>query len=163
MSILDENISRSSDLDGGLKVTGEMKRNWFTTSKWAMFFAILGFIQIGLSVLMLGSFGSTLQMMSALSGENTMMAFFSMIAPYVTALTIITSAVFFFIHFYHYRFASFIQRSINFTDQTAFEKAWMNLRNNVRLFGIMICVMLGFYLLGFLAFVFMGGVAAMGM
>lgn len=147
MSILDENITQNMSSSGGLKVTGYMKQSWMTTSKWAMFFAILGFVNIGFSVLMLGSMGGILQMMMAMGGDNGAFQMMSMILPYISGITLLLSAVMFFIHFYHLRFSNLIQRSVNFTDQDAFEKGWMNLRNHFRLYGIVVCVMIGFYII----------------
>ena len=148
MSILDENITQNMGFNGGLKVTGNMKQSWMTSSKWAMFFAILGFINIGFSVLMLGSMGGMLEMMMAMGGgDNPAFGMMQMIMPYLTIISLLVSAVMFFIHFFHLRFSNLIQRAVNFTDQDAFEKAWMNLRNHFRLFGITLCVMIGFYII----------------
>ncbi|MBK6997460.1 MAG: hypothetical protein IPH31_22080 [Lewinellaceae bacterium] len=143
MSILDENAAQHN----GLSVTGEMKRSWMSISKWAMFFAIIGFIYIGLSLLMIGSMGTMLQMIMAMGGDNPV---FSVIAPmmsYITIISVLMMAVMFFINFYHFRFASQIQRAVNFTDQTSFEKSWLNLRNHFRLYGITVCALIVFYVI----------------
>jgi len=145
MSILDDTLAHDKDSNTGLTVTSTMQRNWMTTSKWAMFFAILGFIWIGLSLLSMGSMASAMQMMQMMSGDNPVFAMYGALMPYMTILTLITVAVMFFIHFFHLRFATQIQRAINFTDQTAFVDAWRNLRNHFRIYGILVCVLLVFY------------------
>jgi hypothetical protein len=145
MSILDENIGQSNKTEG-VRVTGEMKRNWIITSKWAMFFAIFGFIYIGLSVLAFGTMGSAIQTLMTLS-DNPFLDAFGPLMSYFTAFMVIMLAVWFFINFYHLRFANYMQRAVNFTDQDAFEKSWLNLRNHFRLFGIVVVAVLVLYAL----------------
>lgn len=153
MSILDDTLAHDMDSNTGLTVTSTMKRNWMTTSKWAMFFAILGFIWIGLSLLSMGSMASALQMMQMMSGDNPIFAAYGAILPYMTVVTLISVAVLFFVYYFHLRFATQIQRAINFSDQTAFVNAWQNLRNHFRIYGILVCVGLVFYVI-LLAIVF---------
>jgi hypothetical protein len=148
MSILDENAAQNIT---GLGVTNEMKRSWMSTSKWALFFAIIGFIYIGLSALMLGSMGAIFQSMSMLMGDsNPAFAMFGPMMSYITIIAGLMLVVMFFINFYHLRFANQIQRAVNVSDQNAFEKAWMNLRNHFRLYGIATCVVLALYLIMFI-------------
>jgi Family of unknown function (DUF5362) len=150
MSILDETLAHNFDDNSGLVVTNNMKRNWITTSKWAMFFAILGFIWIGFSLLSMGSAASTLQMMQMMGGDNPIFEIYGMLMPFLTVITLVVVAVMFFIHFFHLRFATQIQRAVNFTDQAAFVNAWKNLRNHFRLYGILVCVALVFYAIMFI-------------
>lgn len=145
MSILDENAAR--DPNSGLGVTNEMKRSWMAISKWALFFAVIGFIYVALSLLMLGSIGTMLDMMRAISGDNPVLDAMGPLMSYVTIISGLLMVVIFFVNFYHLRFATQIQRAVNFSDQSAFEKAWLNLRNHFRLYGIATCVMIAFYLI----------------
>lgn len=146
MSILDDNSTQNMSSGNGLGVTNEMKRNWMATSKWAMFFAILGFIYIGLSLLMIGSMSTVIQMMAAMT-DNPVLEAMGPLMSYMTIFSVLMMAVMFFIHFYHLRFATMIQRAINFTDQIAFDKAWLNLRNHFRIYGIVVCVLIVVYTL----------------
>ncbi|MBL7829356.1 MAG: hypothetical protein JNJ57_22155 [Saprospiraceae bacterium] len=145
MSILDDNSS-ISNASGGLKPTGEMKRNWVISSKWAQFLSILGFVQIAISILMIGAFGTILQMMSMYMGDNPMTAFFGMISTYYYLITLLSVAFMFFIHFFHLRFSLKIKQAVNQNDQHAFTGAWQNLRNHFRIFGIAVCIVLVFYI-----------------
>lgn len=146
MSILDESTTQNMRSDTGLHVTNEMKRNWITISKWALFLAILGFIYIGLSLLMIGSMSTVLQMMAAMT-DNPVLEAMGPLMSYLTVFTLLMLAVMFFIHYYHLRFSTNIQRAVNFTDQTAFEKAWLNLRNHFRLYGIVVCAIIVLYVI----------------
>lgn len=160
MSILDDNTSIQPD--SGLKPTGEMKRNWIITSKWAMFFAILGFIYIGFALLTIGAMGTMLQTMGTLMGENPATGLFVAIAPYMTIMTLFSVALLFFINYFHLQFALKIKQALNVNDQGAFVAAWKNLRNHFRIFGIMVCVMIGLYLIVFIAGLSMLGAASTG-
>jgi hypothetical protein len=147
MSILDENIAQNPNSDGSIGVTSEMKRNWMATSKWAMFFAILGFIYIGLSLLMIGSMGNVIQMMMIMAGDNPILAAMAPMMSYITVITAIMLVVMFFVNFFHFRFATQIQHAINFTDQSSFDKSWLNLRNYFRTYGIATIAVMVFYVI----------------
>lgn len=143
----DNETTPLNDNFDGLRVTNEMKRNWLSTSKWARFFAILGFVIVGLYLLLLGSLGAIFETLSALSG-NPMLGM--MVGPMMTyimvfiAIMLLVQAAY---HYYHLRFANDMKNSLEFTDQTAFEQSWKNLRNHFRIFGILIIVVLVFYVI----------------
>mgnify|MGYP001334882693 CR=1 FL=1 len=145
MSILDDNsgLNMSST---GLRVSGEMKRNWSVTSKWALFLAIIGFIYIAFTLFSLGTTADSLQAMSMMMGDNPMLEMVGRFMPFMNVFSLIVVAVMFFINFYHLRFATQLQKALNFNDQPAFVKSWMNLRNHFMIFGIMVCVLLAFYI-----------------
>jgi hypothetical protein len=153
MPIFDENTAQKSNFFGGLGVTEAMKRNWMSISKWALFFSILGFIYVGLSVLMLGSIGTIFQIVTAMGDENQI---FAIIAPYLTYITALSGGVlvgWFFINLYHLNFANQIQRAVKNTDQRAFESAWKSLRNHFRVYGILTCILILLYLIVFVVVV----------
>lgn len=155
MSILDDTSIAHSGTNDGLSVTPEMKRNWITSSKWALFFAILGFIYIGFNLLTIGATSSIMQSIATLSDNPLIEAFMPMMS-YMTVISLIFMAALFFVCFFHLRFATNIQRAVNFTDQDAFRNAWLNLRNHFRLYGIILCVVLALYLV---LFIFMASLA----
>ncbi len=145
MSILDETLAQQIDDNSGLNVTNRMKGNWMTTSKWAMFLAILGFVFLGIRLLSIGGAASSLQAMRMIGGDNPIFGMVEMLLPYLTIIILVTVAVLFFVYFFLLRFSTQIQRAVNFTDQAAFVNAWQNMRNHYRILGILICVSLVFY------------------
>jgi hypothetical protein len=158
MDILDNQYS-ATPANSGLQVTRDMKTNWLTTSKWAMFFAILGFIVAGFSLLTLGSVMSSLDTMMTLLGQpETAMRLESM-ATFITVISVLGTAAAFFVSFFHFRFASGIQQAMRSDDQTSFETAWRNLRYHFRLNGILIITYLALYLI---AIIFVASMAASG-
>ena len=145
MSILDDNSAQNMGNGAGLSVSAGMKRNWMTTSKWAMFFAILGFVYVGINLLSIGAVSSMMQMIATMS-DNPMLEAILPLMSYFTIISVVGMIALFFVCFYHLKFSTNIQRAVNFTDQVAFENAWLNLRNHFRLYGILICVVIVLYI-----------------
>ncbi len=147
----DDETTPLNDNFSGLRVTNEMKRNWLSTSKWARFFAILGFVIVGLYVLLLGSLGTIMQTLGNLTGNPMMSMMITPALTYITVFVAIMLLVQAAYHYYHLRFANDMKKSLQFTDQDAFEQSWRNLRNHFRIFGILVVVALVFVLIALTA------------
>lgn len=136
MSILDENLAQGPNTEGGLKISGEMKHSWMTTSKWTQYLSVLGFIYVGLVVLILASLSQIIALLDNLTG-NVMLNMISTYMPFITAFTAISVLVLFFIFFYLQKFTSQIQQAVRFNNQAALENAWRNLRNHLMIYAIL--------------------------
>lgn len=156
MEILDNQFAQDSGKDG-LHVTRNMKTNWLSTSKWVMFLAILGFIFTGLMVLMASVMMPMLNMILTMSGQSALASQLEAAGALFMVFMLMMVAVMFFIHYFHLRFATGLQRSMQYDSQVAFESAWRNLRNFFRINGIITIVMLVIYAL---ALIFIGSMAA---
>jgi len=134
--------------NGDLRVTPGMETNWRITSKWAMFFAVLGFIVTGLYLLSALAIIPALRMMAAMGTlpepVNSLIGSFSWV---IVLLYLGALACVFLLALYHLRFSNSINRALNFTDQNAFANAWLNLRNHFRLYGIMTITFIALYLI----------------
>ncbi len=130
-----------------LRVTSGMENNWRITSKWAMFFAVLGFIGAGLYLLGAVAIVPVFRMMVATGAlpEPISMLLGSMSWLFVL-IYLLAVASMFFLSFFHLKFSNGINRAINFTDQNSFENAWRNLRNHFRLYGIIIIISFVLYI-----------------
>lgn len=135
MEILDNQYAQEPET-GGLQVNRNMRLNWLITSKWAMFFAILGFVVAGISLLSIGAVMPMLQSIMAMSGNFEAATMLQSIGPTFVAIMVILTLVVCLMHYFHLRFAQQIQRAMQFDDQTTFESAWRSLRYNFRLTGI---------------------------
>lgn len=124
--------------NNGLRVTPGMEESWRITSKWAMFFAVLGFIGAGLYLLGAVAIVPMIRMMSSMGvmpePVSSLLGTFSWL---FVLMYIIAVAAVFFLALFHIKFSNGITRAINFRDQNAFELAWRNLRNHFRLNGIL--------------------------
>lgn len=133
--------------NAGLQPTRNMKVNWLSTSKWAMFLAIIGFIYIGLALLAVFFMMPMLRMALAMSGQSELAGIMESAGTVFVLFMLLVLAVMFFIHFFHLRFSNSIQRALQFDDQNAFEAAWRNLRLHFRLYGIFLIAYIAIYLI----------------
>ena len=149
-----DNFNSTDDL----RVTPGMEINWRTTSKWAMFFAVLGFIGAGLYLLGAVAIIPMLRMMASMGtlpdSVSTLIGSFSWV---FILLYLLAVASMFFLAYFHLKFSNGINRAINFTDQNAFELAWRNLRNHFRLNGILIISVFVIYILIIIVAISMAG------
>jgi hypothetical protein len=136
MSILDENLAQGPNTEGGLRISGEIKHSWMITSKWTQYLTVLGFIYVGLVVLVLASMSQIIALLDNLTG-NVILNMLSAYMPFITALTAISVLIQFFAFFYLQKFTSQIQQAVRFGNQTALENAWRSLRNHLMIFAIL--------------------------
>jgi hypothetical protein len=158
MEILDNQFTENTN-EGGLQVTRDMKINWLSTSKWAMFLAVLGFIYAGITIIMAFAMGPMMTTMMTLGGQTEMAMLIESFGSLIIGLTVLAAAVTFFINLYQLRFSTNIQRSMQFDDQNAFEAAWRNLRLHFRLYGILLIAVIVLYVIAIIA---VGSMAATG-
>ena len=156
MEILDNQFAQESG-KGGLQVTRNMKTNWLSTSKWVMFLAILGFIATGLMLLAASVLMPMMSMILNMSGQSALAGQLEAAGAMFIVFMLLMVTVMFFIHFFHLRFATGIQRSMQYGSQEAFESAWRNLRNFFRINGIIFILILVMYAI---TLIFVGSMAA---
>lgn len=156
MEILDNQHAQEAG-DAGLQVTRDMKINWLSTSKWAMFLAILGFIYTALAFLAMLFMMPMMKMAMTMSGQVELAQLIESAGAVFVVVMMLALAVMFFIHLFHLRFATNIQRAMQYESQDAFESAWRNFRNYFRLNGIITIAMIALYVI---ALIFIGSLAA---
>ncbi len=138
-----DSFNNTSDL----RVTSGMETNWRITSKWAMFFAVLGFIFAGFYLLGAIAIIPMIRMMASMGVMPEPMA--SLIGSFswvFVLIYLIALGSLFFLSYFLLKFSNGINRAINFTDQNAFVGAWRNLRNHYRLNGSMVIVFIVLYI-----------------
>jgi sterol desaturase/sphingolipid hydroxylase (fatty acid hydroxylase superfamily) len=151
MAILDDQYTIDESLsDQSIKVSASMKENWMSTSKWAYFLAILGLIGVGIGLVIC----LAIAMIPGLMNGMAAMAFTGSVGIIALMFFVGILGASLAIHWFHLRFASKIQRAIQFDDQDAFQQAWLNFRNHVMTMGITIIATVALY------FVFIGYVAS---
>jgi hypothetical protein len=112
-----------------------------TTRKWAMFLAIIGFIFLGL-MLIIGLLAGTF--LSAFStGEKGL----GIPESLMFIPVLIIGAIYFFPVLFLFRFSKHTSRAIQNLDKLAFKKAIKNLKAYFAYLGILIIVVLTFYIL----------------
>ena len=153
MEYLDQNLSETTPPADEIQATRSMRQQWYTISRWALFFAIVGFIMTGILLLAIGSLPSLLPLMEYAMGESPMTEAFRSMGVIFIGLIILAIAIQLLLNYWQLRFANQMKRAISFTDQEAFESSWLNLRNFFRAIGIMTLVGM-FLFLGLLAMVY---------
>ena len=112
-----------------------------TTRKWAMFLAIIGFIFLGL-MLIIGLLAGTF--LSAFStGEKGL----GIPESLMFIPVLIIGAIYFFPVLFLFRFSKHTSRAIQTLDKLAFKKAIKNLKAYFAYLGILIILILTFYIL----------------
>lgn len=146
MEIIDNQYTQDAGSDG-LQVTRNMKANWLTTSKWAMFMAILGFIYVGLAIIAVAFMMPLMRMALAMSGQSELASLVESAGTLFVIVVLLVLAAMFFVHLFHFRFSTGIQRAMQYDNQDAFESAWRNFRNYFRLNGIITITVMVLYVI----------------
>ncbi|HAQ37918.1 MAG TPA: hypothetical protein DCX89_05305 [Saprospirales bacterium] len=126
-----------------IEFTSEIKHYLLNTAKWAKFLAIMGYVMMGLLVII---------------GIFMMVTNFSMfedlgVRPALGLFGIIywvIAAIYYFPVTYLYRFSNRIKSGLILVDQTHVTNAFSNLKSFFKFTGIMVIVMLGIYVLAIL-------------
>jgi MFS family permease len=136
-----------------LRINNTLRYQWDATARWALFFAIVGFVVAGLYLITMAFAGTVINRM----GENTNntvfmslgnMGVFAGIMMFIAGLYTAASSYFLL------RFSQQIQQAMQYNNQAAFVDAWSHMRIHFRINGIALIVLIVFYI----AFI-----AAMGM
>ena len=152
----------SEILDGNYSVNNaglsdEAKGYLAETAKWAKFLSIVGFISIGLLVLIAFFVGSFFRMMADMQGGNP--ALDAMPTTFLTIFYLALAGIMFIPVLYHYRFSVKTQQALRANDEPLLTEAFSNLKSYYKFYGIFTAIVLGFYVL---IFVFAGiGMMAM--
>jgi hypothetical protein len=123
------------------------------TRKWTIFLSVLGFIFLGLMVIMAIFAGTIFSSMSggmAPAGTGIFLSF----------MYVAIAALYFFPIFYLYKFSTLSKRAIYGESTDDLTLAFKNLKSHYKFMGILTIVLLSIYLLAFLLMGIMGGVGA---
>lgn len=148
-----ENQFLNLQTEKGLEVTPVMKSQLKETSKWAKFLAILGFIGLGIMVLV------ALLFMVAGSALPTLDGF----SPTLFGIIYLVFAGIYFLPIkYLYDFSTQMSRAVTMTDQQSFSNAIDSLKSHYKFIGIMTIVMISLYLLMIIGVIVVTAIGAAG-
>lgn len=114
-----------------LRFSEPVRGDLLETSKWAMFFAILIFIALGL--VLIGSF--------------FIMAAGSAGAVVGIMMVLIYGGLLFFPAWYYYKFSALTRQALEHDNNDALDEGFANLKRFYRFIGILIIVVIGLYVL----------------
>jgi hypothetical protein len=125
-----------------IEMNAAMLRYLNTTRKWSKFFAVLGFIMLGLMVLLGFSIGIIMNMIPQATPMPT--TFPTMLFGMIY---LIFSVIYFFPLLFLYRFASAAKRGIKASNGVDIENAFRHLRDHFSYMGVLTIVMLSMYII----------------
>ena len=143
-------------------VVDEVAKNFLgETAKWGRFLAILGFVGVGLFVLLafVMLFMGT-AFIDVPGTENNSMGI--LFGGFGAVIYLLLAVLYFFPARYLYRFSEKTKQAIATNDTPALTEALGNLKSLYKFFGILAAIFVGFYALGLLLTVVGGGLAAFG-
>jgi len=151
--VLDSSMSGSD-----LKLTSELKSYFNETAKWANFLAIVGFIGLGLmvvlSIFMMFAMGAVLTQASGLGGGL-------LGSVGIGVLYLLLALLYFFPTRFLYRFAKNMKLAEATGDHANYVEGFKNLKSFFKFIGIFTAIFVGIYLLIIVFALVMGGLASM--
>jgi len=130
--------------DSGLELLNDSINNLNETGKWAKFLAILGFVFIGLIIIMGFSFGI---IFSIVGGGEFKPPFPSFLFGFIY---LVFGLIYFFPILYLFRFSIWTKKALNNKNTNDLNLAFRNLKAHYRYIGIMMIIILGIYALFFI-------------
>jgi len=116
------------------------------TRKWSMFIAILGFIAIGLLVILSLVAGAFLSVFK--SGDLPLGAGESIL---IFGILLVFGVIYFFPVLYLYRFSNYAGHAVRTSDNVYMRKAFKSLKRYFVYIGILAIAVLAFYVIAFIA------------
>ena len=130
-----------------------------TTRKWTMFFAILGFVFLGLMLVfglvagtLIRKFTSGMSGMEGMEGMGSMGAAGGMASIMMIIVMLIFAVIYFFPLFYLLKFSQHAKRAVASCDANEMTLAFKNIKSYWKYMGILVIILLAVYLIIFLIF-----------
>lgn len=131
-----------------IELLQETIQNLNETRKWTNFLSIMGFIFIGLMILIAFAISS---MMSTMAESESALPFSGTVLGFVY---LIIAFIYFFPILYLYRFSKYTKKALETQNSNDLNEAFKNLKSHYRFMGIITIVMIALY-----AFIFLIGIA----
>ena len=133
----------------GLNIDPAGKSHLAEAARWARFLSIVGFVVIGLIVLVGIFAGSIMSSMSKSFGDNDLGPGARMsggiMGSFLLIIYICVAALYFFPCLFLYRFATKMKTALAADDQETLNTSFQNLKKLFRFVGIMTIIVLAFY------------------
>jgi hypothetical protein len=142
-----ENVQENKKIEIGQVSLGYLE----TTRKWTMFFAILGFVFLGILLLvgiLAGSFLSAFtSKMPGMEGLEGVKATGGIASVFLFIFLFVFAVIYFFPLLYLLRFSRHTKNAVANLDPTLMELALKNLKSYWKYIGILTIIVLAFYIL----------------
>lgn len=135
-----ENFETNQPFENQLSINSEIKGYLLETSKWAKFLAIIGYIGMGLLLLLGIAFIVGFSAFSSVSGVGLPMTIMG-------AIYVLLAVSYYFPLKYLYNFSTKVKQGLNSTDQQTVTNGFENLKSLFKFMGILMIVVLSIYAL----------------
>lgn len=124
----------------GAGLNSEIKGYIKSISKWGKFLSIIGFIGIGLIVIIALFAGSMIARLGAMSGAGASGAF-------VTVIYLIVAVIYFFPVLYLWKASTNLGYAVDNNNELSLTEGFKNLKSHYKFIGIFMIVVLSIYIL----------------
>ena len=146
---MDTDLTEPGNTSGGsLVLTEQILAYLNETRRWAKFLAIMGFVGVGLIVILALSIGALVNFISSLSPTPLPFPAFLL-----TVIYLLVALLYFFPVLYLYRFSTKMEFALTRKDQQELTSSFENLKSVFKFLGIMTIVVLTLYALAIIGVV----------
>lgn len=117
------------------------------TAKWSYFLSILGFIFIGLIVLIIVFMGVFLSKLGSMGGSMSMIG---NMGSFISVIYLIIASIYFFPVYYLFQFSSKVKIAFKNNDNDKLNESFMFLKSHYKFMGVVALIMVAFYGMFFL-------------
>ena len=150
-----------SDFREGFGFNREITSYLLETAKWSKFLSIVGFVFIGIMILVALFIGSIMgTAFSAMPMDDTMPYSSGIFTGMMTGIYLFLALLYFFPTLYLYRFSTQVKTAIHTNSQEELTQSFSNLKSMFKFWGIFTAVTIGIYALIFLLGI-LGGIGSM--
>lgn len=136
-----------SGMNQEMGLTNAARGHLMETAKWAKFLAIVGFIMIGILVIVAFSLGG---IMSSIPEFSEVPGMADMGGAFITVMYLFIALLYFFPTLYLYRFATKTQTALAGSNAEGLGSGLENLKSTFKFMGIIMAIFIGLYALIFL-------------
>jgi hypothetical protein len=140
-----------------LKVTEDVRSYMYETAKWTKFLSIIGFIGTGFMVLISFSVGAIMSVMDNMLGDANPYAKLGTGA--LTVILLLSALLYFYPSLLLFKYSNAAKKAVLYEDQASLGIAVSKLKSFFKFWGILIIVVLAFYIIIFL-FAIVAGIGA---
>lgn len=135
-----ENMEINQQSDNQLKINDHIRNYLFETTKWAKFLAIVGYIGLGLIVLIAIFIMAGFSQLNEFTGGIYPMNF-----GFIGVIYIIMAVIYYFPITYLFKFSSNIKKALESDDEQLLTTGFENLKSLNKFLGILTIIVLSLY------------------
>ncbi|TKG97158.1 hypothetical protein EYV94_01655 [Puteibacter caeruleilacunae] len=139
-----------NEIAPNLTINDYIKWNHYKAAKWAKFLSIVGFVFVGIILIMAFFISSFMGNMPQMQEQPLPMGALLQVIYLVIAIIYFTPNLFLFLY------ATKTIKALKYDSQTSYEEGANNLRRMFTTIGVFTIIMLALYAIGIIAAIFMG-------